>query len=160
MRKLITRKKRATTKDRVKPTIKARRPPKPKAPTQLDSANSRRRNFEAVFEELKKVMSAFESELRITASKPQEYSLATRANCWKGGPMFFVAVKIGKAYVSYHLFPLYVCPEMGKMVSASLKKRMQGKSCFNFRAPDRSLLAELSELTKAGVEKYSAKNWL
>jgi hypothetical protein len=41
-----------------------------------------------------------------------------------------------------------------------LKKRMQGKSRFNFRAPDEVRFAELGELTRAGVEKYRAKNWL
>ena len=48
--------------------------------------------------------------------------------------MFFGAVVTGKAYVSYHLMPLYTCPWLVKTVSADLKKRMQGKSCFNFRA--------------------------
>ena len=44
--------------------------------------------------------------------------------------------------------------------ASNLKKRMQGKSCFNFRTLDEALFAELSGLTKAGVEKYRAKNWL
>ncbi len=43
---------------------------------------------------------------------------------------------------------------------STAKKRMQGKSCFNFRAPDDGLFAKLGELTKAGLEKYRAKNWL
>jgi hypothetical protein len=37
---------------------------------------------------------------------------------------------------------------------------MQGKSCFHFRTLDEALFAELSGVTKAGVEKYRAKNWL
>ena len=74
--------------------------------------------------------------------------------------MFFGAVMMFKGYVSYHLMPLYACPELAKTVSSSLKKRMQGKSCFNFRAPDAALFAELSELTNAGLEEYRAKNWL
>jgi hypothetical protein len=65
-----------------------------------------------------------------------------------------------KGYVTYQLMPLYAYPELAKMVSSDLKKRMQGKSCFNFRAPDEALFAELGELTKAGLEKYRAKNWL
>jgi hypothetical protein len=109
---------------------------------------------------LKKVMSAFGPELRATADEPRKYNLVTKANSWKGGPTFFGAVIMGKAYVSYHLMPLYVCPELGKMVSSNLKKRKQGKSCFNVRTPDGALFAELSDLTKAGLEKYRAKNWL
>ena len=104
-------------------------------------------------------MAACEPELRATADEPRKYYLVTKAKSWKGGPMFFGAVMMFKGYVSYHLMPLYVCPELTKTLSADLKKRMQGKSCFNFRAPDEALFAELSELTKAGLEKYRAKNW-
>jgi hypothetical protein len=47
--------------------------------------------------------------------------------------MWFGAVKLGKAYVSFHLMPLYMSPTLEKEISASLKKRMQGKTCFNFK---------------------------
>ncbi len=103
-------------------------------------------------------MSAFEPELRATADEPRKYNLVTKANSRKGEPMFFGTVIMGKAYVSYHLMPLDVC-ELGKMVSSNLKKRKQGRSCFNFRTPDGALFAELSDLTKAGLEKNRAKNW-
>ena len=105
-------------------------------------------------------MGAFEPELLVTTNEPHKYYLVTKARSWKGGPMFFGAVMKGKAYVSYHLFPLYVFPEMGQMVSSRLKKRMQGKTCFNFRAAESVLFAELRHLTKAGLEKYRGKNWL
>jgi hypothetical protein len=117
-------------------------------------------DFAAAFEGLKRVMGAFEPKLQATADEPRKYYLVTKSNSWKGGPMFFGAVVMFKGYVSYHLMPLYACPELAKMVSSDLKKRMQGKSCFNFRAPDEALFAELGELTKAGLEKYRAKNWL
>jgi hypothetical protein len=117
-------------------------------------------DFSEVFEGLKRVMSAFEPKLRSTADEPRKYNLVTKSKSWKGGPMFFGAVMMSKSYVSYHLMPLYVCPELAKTVSSDLKKRMQGKSCFNFRTPDAVLFAELDELTRAGLEKYRAKNWL
>jgi len=69
-------------------------------------------------------------------------------------------VVLGKAYVSYHLVPLYVCPELVKTMSPALKKRMQGKGCLNFRAPDEVLFAELGDLTKAGVEKFRERKLL
>jgi hypothetical protein len=74
--------------------------------------------------------------------------------------MFFGAVMMGKAYASYHLMPLYVCPELVRTISPELKKRMQGKSCFNFREPDPALFAQLGNLTKASLEKYREKKWL
>ena len=48
--------------------------------------------------------------------------------------MFFGSVRLGKAYVSYHLMPLYMRPALTSLVSPVLKKRMQGKTCFNFKA--------------------------
>ena len=116
--------------------------------------------FAAAFDGLKKVITAFAPELWVSADEPQKYYLVTKSHSWKGGPMFFGAVIMGKAYVSYHLMALYSCPELVKMISPELKKRMQGKSCFNFKAPDGALFAELGGLTRAGLEKYRAKNWL
>ena len=34
------------------------------------------------------------------------------------------------------------------------KKRMQGKSCFNFTTVDEVLFAELSQLTAAGFKRF------
>jgi hypothetical protein len=39
------------------------------------------------------------------------------------------------------------------MVSSHLKERMPGKSYFHFRTLDEARFAELSGVTKAGVEK-------
>lgn len=75
-------------------------------------------------------------------------------------PLFFGAVQIRKNYVSYHLMPVYVFPELLKNLSPQLKKRMQGKSCFNFTSNDADLFAELEELTAAGFERYRAKGYV
>jgi hypothetical protein len=117
-------------------------------------------DFEGAFSGLKNVMSTFAAELKVTADEPRKYYLVTKSKSWKGGPMFFGAVMSGKAYVSYHLMPLYCRPELAKEISPALKKRMQGKSCFNFRRPDQALFAELASLTGDGLEFYRAKNWL
>lgn len=68
--------------------------------------------------------------------------------------LWFVCTRVGKAYVSYHLMPIYMCPDLGKLISPQLKKRMQGKTCFNFKAPDPRLFAELALLTKAAYERW------
>ena len=52
-------------------------------------------------------------------------------------PMWFGGVRSGKAYVSYHLMPVYSHPALLEAISPALRRRMQGKSCFNFKAPDR-----------------------
>jgi hypothetical protein len=67
---------------------------------------------------------------------------------------YFGAVKIGKRYVSFHLMPVYVHPELLDDLSPELRKRMQGKSCFNFTRPDDALFAELARLTAAGFAQF------
>ena len=53
---------------------------------------------------------------------------------------WFGAVRLGKAYVSYYLMPVYGDPRLLADMSPELRKRMQGKSCFNFTRVDEGLL--------------------
>jgi hypothetical protein len=42
-----------------------------------------------------------------------------------------------------------------------LKKRMQGKACFNFKTdPGPELIADLKRLTAAGFTMWKEKKWL
>ncbi|WP_390911473.1 hypothetical protein [Pseudosulfitobacter sp. SM2401] len=66
----------------------------------------------------------------------------------------FGGVEIKKAHVSAHLMPVYVHPDMLDQISPALRKRMQGKSCFNFRTMDRALFEELNTLITAGVARF------
>ena len=67
---------------------------------------------------------------------------------------FFGAVQLRKNYVSYHLMPIYMYPDLLESVSDRLKKRMQGKSCFNFTILDEELVEELAQLTTAGIKRF------
>jgi len=60
-------------------------------------------------------------------------------------------VRIGKAYVSYHLMGVYGNPELLGRCSDELRAHMQGKSCFNFKAMDDGLFAELDRLTSESL---------
>jgi hypothetical protein len=104
-------------------------------------------------------------DLVATVDSDSEFNLVTRVPSpfpqHKGHPMWFGAVRIGKAYVSYHLMPLYMCAELNAKISPALKKRMQGKTCFNFKkAPDAELLDELRRLTADSVASWREKRWL
>ena len=71
-----------------------------------------------------------------------------------GRPLYFAGVKTGKNYVSYHVMPLYMQPDLLKAVPPALKKRMQGKACFNFTVVNREQLKELAAVTKAGIAAF------
>lgn len=116
--------------------------------------------FENVFAALQAIMKKHERTLFVLKDEPQEYTLATKSNSNRGMKMWFGSVRAGKAYVSYHLMPLYFNPAMNAQVSPALKKRMQGKTCFNFKSVDKELFAELKSLTQAGVDSYRKRELL
>jgi hypothetical protein len=78
---------------------------------------------------------------------PGYYYLETATAEYRRKPLMFGAVRWGKSYVSYHLMVLYGFPELVAKLSPALRKRMQGKSCFNFAAADEPLFAELERVT-------------
>jgi hypothetical protein len=55
---------------------------------------------------------------------------------------------------------VYVSPELMKGMSPELKKRMQGKSCFNFKAVDEKLFKELAKLTKVGAGRFNDQKFI
>lgn len=119
----------------------------------------------AVFAALKPVLSKHVKKFQIKADDEKEYTVVSRVPSpfpqHKGEPLFFASVRNGKAYVSFHLLPLYMCPELNKKVAPALKKRMQGKACFNFKsAPEQALLTELATLTAASIDLWKEKKWL
>ncbi len=52
--------------------------------------------------------------------------------------------------------PIYVHPTLLTDESAALRKRRQGKSCYNFARSEPDLFAELDHLTATGFAAYQA----
>ena len=122
-------------------------------------------NFDKVFAVLRPVLAKHARRLSAKTDSPVEYTLLSKSPSpfpqHKGQPLYFGSVRLGKAYVSFHLVPLYMCPELAKGVSPALKKRMQGKACFNFKSdPGPELVADLKRLTAAGLKMWEEKKWL
>ena len=92
--------------------------------------------------------------MRVVRDKPDYYCLETRFSVMGRGPLMFGAARKGKRYVSYHLVPLYMNQPLQNKVSAELKRRKQGKACFNFAKPDQTLFAELAKLTRLGFDCF------
>jgi hypothetical protein len=121
--------------------------------------------FARIFAALKPALASQASRLSVKNDEPNEYTLVTNSPSpfpqHKGQPMWFGAVKMGKAYVSYHLMPLYMNPTLTNMISFELRKRMQGKSCFNFTVtPAPEIIAELKRLTGAAVDHWASQDLL
>jgi hypothetical protein len=118
------------------------------------------KEFSGVFAALKKILEPYEKDLHVLPYKPEYYCLVTRLAVHKGKPVWFATIRMGKNYVSYHLMPVYMNAGMQKRIPPELKKRMQGKACFNFSEVDPALFRQVSELTAAGFEGYRALKYL
>lgn len=122
-------------------------------------------DFPAIFAALKPVLAKYAKRLSVKTDTPAEYTLLTKSaspfHQHKGPPLYFGSVRLGKAYVSFHLMPLYMCPVLTKSIPPALKKRMRGKTCLNFKTdPEPGLIAALKRLTEAGFNQWGEKKWL
>src|SRR5262245_61605422 len=118
-----------------------------------------RGDFDATFGALRAILSRHAPPLIVQVDTSTEYQLASPTHTDRiGRPLFVAAVQIRKTYVTYHLIPVYAVPSLLTGMSAGLKKRMQGKACFNFSAVDEALVRELTTLTAAAVDAAKTLN--
>ena len=109
--------------------------------------------FPEVERRLREILEPHRATLAATKAGPE--GLVLEIPGLEGKPWGYVAgVRTGKRYVSYHLMPVYGFPELIESMSPELRRRMQGKSCFNFTKVDEPLFAELATLTAESVERY------
>lgn len=121
---------------------------------------SEQSEFELVFRHFKGMLGRYADALSCVTDQPDDYYLNTFHIMKNKKPLFFGSVQIKKRYVSYHLMPVYVFPELLQDISPELRRRMQGKSCFNFKAMDDELFGELDRLTAAGFERYQQAGYV
>jgi hypothetical protein len=117
--------------------------------------------FKLVFARLRDILIKKADGLNVEPNKDDHYGLSApvgpaTVRVWGGkmkSPSIPVAwVQIGKAYVSYHMMGVYGNPKLLDGVSKKLLARMQGKSCFNFKAVDEELFEELERLTAKSID--------
>jgi len=107
-----------------------------------------------VFEQLKNILKPHAENLSLKADTSDTYYVdGPYSEKWKK-QLFFGSAQIKKNYVSFYLMPVYMYPDLLKDISPELKKRMQGKSCFNFKKVEPELFKELAQLTEKGAEKF------
>jgi hypothetical protein len=119
-----------------------------------------KKDFTSVFNALRDLLNPYARELKAASDKPSYYCLESKTPTLRNRPMYFAGVRMGKNYVSYYLMSVYASPEFIRGMSPELKKRMQGKACFNFAEVDEKLFAELAQLTQAGFEKFKSMKFL
>jgi hypothetical protein len=111
--------------------------------------------FAATFAALRAILEPHAKRLTVTVDEPGHFELASPTMTDRAGrPLFCAAVQINKNYVSYHLMPVYVNTALRNSLSPALRKRMQGKACFNFTTVEPGQLKELAAVTKKGIARF------
>ena len=114
-------------------------------------------DFGLLFARIRALYTPHEPRCVKLCDEPGRYYLGSQEVRAKDGyRTAFGGVEIKKNYVSAHVMPVYAHPELLDGVSPELRKRMQGKSCFNFRTLDQALLAELGALIDRGADRFAA----
>ena len=116
-------------------------------------------DFPVIFDQLKVILKPYEPRLSVTADGSEDYSLDTHQLGPNKKPMFFGAAVIKKNYVSFHLMPVYVHPELLEDISDTLRKRMQGKSCFNFKAWTKTRWPSCVSSPSAALRPFGRTDW-
>ena len=108
--------------------------------------------FGEVYGRLKGILEPYAERMYVSADTGVWYGLDLAPEAQRVPATWFGAVRRGKAYVSYYLMPVYGDPRLLVDMSPELRRRMQGKSCFNFTRVDEGLLTELTDLTRRGYD--------
>ena len=111
--------------------------------------------FEVVFAALKGLMERHAGALTVQEDTPGRYMLGAGYSEKRKRTICAGGVEIRKHYVTYHLMAVYAFPDLLRGMAPALRKRMQGKACFNFTAVDPALMKELGRLTKLGFERFA-----
>jgi hypothetical protein len=115
------------------------------------------KDFDAVFSELRAILTRHASTLTVAEDVAHRYCLEApigpaTLKSWGGKAkrqtIPIAWTEIGKAYVSFHLMGLEAA---SSAISPALKARLQGKTCFNFAKPDAALFKELEAVTTQSI---------
>jgi hypothetical protein len=112
-------------------------------------------DFADTFAALRAVLLRHRGTLRISVDEPGDFQVASPTRVDRTGrPLFVAAVQIKKNYVSFHFIPIYAVPDLLQTISPELRRRMQGKSCFNFTTITPAQVKELARLTRTGLARF------
>jgi hypothetical protein len=108
-----------------------------------------------VHDRLRAILAPYRDRLHVAADGPGGMTLELKG--YEGKPWGYAAgTRLGKRYVSYYLMGVYGDEGLAASISPELKRRMQGKSCFNFTKIDEALLRELEALTAKSIARQPA----
>lgn len=93
--------------------------------------------------------------LAVRAGMPAGYTeeVSPKYLIFKAGDQQYVALANQKSYISLHLIPLYIFPELQAKLDASGKNLKCGKGCINFKRAEELPLDVIAEIIAANEAK-------
>ena len=120
---------------------------------QTTTGTDKKQEFALAFKGLRAILKPYDKKLRVAKDKPGDYMSESKSLRYQGKPVMFAGITT-KSYVSFHLFPVYMFPNLLDGISPELKKRMQGKTCWNFKKAEEPLFAELGKVVDASFRRF------
>lgn len=151
------------------PNSKGRRDGQPCPPSWGKEKHRASTDFELLFVRLRTILQMYSDTYSVAEDTPTCFRLEANTGpaavrAWGGKvkrPTLPVAwVEIGKPYVSYHLMGVYGNEKLLAGLSKRLRARMQGKTCFNFKANDEVLFKELEKLTIQAISSFKKSGFI
>ena len=116
--------------------------------------------FQEIFNHVRDMYRRLEHRCVVLRDEPHRYYLGTHEIRAKDGyRTWFGGVEIKQTYVSAHLIPVYACPDLLEGISPDLRRRMQGKSCFNFRKME-PVIEEFGSLVEVSARRFDRQGRL
>lgn len=106
---------------------------------------------------LRSLLEPYAAQMVVTADSDTQFHLDTGRQDDRQRAVYFAGIRTGARAVSFYLMPVYTHPDLLADISPELRRRMQGKSCFNFARVDEPLIEELAALTQQGHAQYVAE---
>jgi hypothetical protein len=72
----------------------------------------------------------------------------------------FAAAILQKGYVGFYLMSIYMNEPVKKKISPALLKLLKGKTCFQLKQLDDSLLKDIEAALAAGAQYYRERAWV
>jgi len=110
----------------------------------------------AVFQAFRPILEPYIPRMLVVQDNERGVYLNTHAVMKNRQPLFFASIAVNKNYVSFHLFPVYMYQDLLDGIG-DLEKRMQGKSCFNFRKFDPDQVERMRTLVEAGYQRLKTE---
>ncbi len=122
----------------------------------MASAASSACDLSAVFAAYRPILEPYIPRMMVVQDNERGVYLNTHSVMKNRQPLFFASLAVNKNYVSFHLFPVYMYPDLLDGIG-DLEKRMQGKSCFNFRKVDPDQVERMRALVEAGYQRFKTE---